>query len=106
MNTFEEKLRTMNLDRYDDNGNLSNERGWSIKTSYKMHKQDGIFPSVQVVVTVYFQGARAGSWGCMRDDQVEIVSEIMNAKTRADRREITMKIDAEEVAEKMWKNWE
>lgn len=105
MTKFVDKLMTMNLDRYNDNGDLSNERGWSIKTAYKMHEEDGLFPSVQVIVTVYFQGARAGNWGCMRDDQAEIVSEIMKSKNRADRREISMKIDAENVAENMWKNW-
>lgn len=105
MSKFVEKLRTMHLDRYNDNGDLSNERGWSIKTAYKMHDEDGLFPSVQVIVTVYFQGARAGDWGCMRDDQAEIVSEIMKGKNRADRRDICLKMDAEDVAENMWKNW-
>jgi hypothetical protein len=105
MSKFVEKLRTMNLDRYNDNGDLSNERGWSIKTAYKMHAEDGLFPSVQVIVTVYFQGARAGNWGCMREDQSEIVLEILNARNRADSREIDIKVDAEDVAENMWKNW-
>ena len=105
MKTFVEKLRTMNLDRYNDSGDLSNEKGWSIKTAYRMHDEDGLFPSVQVVVTVYFQGARAGNWGCVIEDQAEIVSEILKARNRADSREIEIKADAEDVAENMWKNW-
>ena len=105
MQTFGQKLIGMHLDRYNDNGDLSNERGWSIRTAYKMHDEDGLFPSVQVIVTMYFQGARAGHWGCMREDQAEIVLEILNARNRADSREIDIKVDAENVAENMWKNW-
>lgn len=103
--SFAEKLRTMNLDRFNDKGELSNEMGWSITTRYKMQNEDELFPSVQVVVNIRFNGGYAGTWGCTKDDQAEVVSEIILAEFRAEVAKREKEINKDDVAEKMWNNW-
>ena len=79
-------LRAINFNKYNDNGVLSNGL-WTLEYRYKMNgiMSDTEFESVQLIVTIKYDGARALTWGCTREDQREAVTHILVAEREADK---------------------
>ena len=79
-------LRAINFYNYNDNGVLSNGL-WTLEYRYKMNgmMSDHEFESVQLIVTIKYDGATALTWGCTKEDQREAVVHILVAEREADK---------------------
>lgn len=99
---FLQKLQAINFNSFNAQGDLV-KGPWTLKTRYKM--QDGhmpFMPSVQLVVSVFYNGAEAMTWGCTNDDQQEIVTELIRAKDRAQEIEFSASEGERKIAKALW----
>ena len=79
-------LKSINFNNYNSNGVLCNGL-WTLEYRYKMNGlvDQGEFESVQLIVTIKYDGARALTWGCVKDDQRDVVTQILMAEHEADK---------------------
>lgn len=102
---FIDKLKAINLNDLDKNGNLING-GWKVKHRYEEDlRASGDMPSVRLVVQVYFNGEHAQSWGCVSEEsQREILGILLTAKSKAQTDKFIKEEQAREIAKLMFKN--
>lgn len=102
---FIDKLKAINLNDLDKNGNLING-DWKVRYRYEEDlRASADMPSVRLVVQVYFNGEHAQSWGCVSEkSQREILGILLNAKASAERGKWIKEEQAREVAKLMFKN--
>lgn len=81
---FINKLKAINLNDLDKDGNLINGK-WKVKKSYEEDiRASEDMPSIRLVVHVYFDGQNVQSWGCVSEkSQREILKILLIAKEKA-----------------------
>ena len=62
---------------------LQSTDGWQVSYSVELHHSSTSWPSAQCVFRVSRNGAYVMTWGCVSDDQQQVVNAFLEAKERA-----------------------